>query len=76
MRRPGVDVLMITYNRPEYTRLSLERLLTSAPEEMRVWLDGERSVKAGKHKYSLEEFGLSEERVAKEMAFYSERFEK
>lgn len=38
MRRPGVDVLMITYNRPEYTRLSLERLLTSAPEEMRVWL--------------------------------------
>lgn len=38
MRQPGVDVLMITYNRPEYTRLSLERLLTSASENMRVWL--------------------------------------
>ena len=23
----GVDVLMITYNRPQYTRLSLQRLL-------------------------------------------------
>ncbi len=38
MRQPGVDVLMITYNRPEYTRLALGRLLTSAGENMRVWL--------------------------------------
>ena len=38
MRQPGVDVLMITYNRPEYTRLALERLLASADENARVWL--------------------------------------
>ncbi len=38
MRQPGVDVLMITYNRPEYTRLSLERLLESADADTRVWL--------------------------------------
>jgi len=34
----SVDVLMITYNRPEYTRLSLGRLLETADERTRVWL--------------------------------------
>ena len=38
MRRPGVDVLMITYNRPEYTRLALDRLLATGDENLRVWL--------------------------------------
>ena len=37
-RRPSVDVLMITYNRAEYTRLSLESLLGSGDESMRVWV--------------------------------------
>src|SRR5262249_24933662 len=34
----SVDVLMITYNRPEYTRLSLQRLLDSCSEDARVWV--------------------------------------
>lgn len=34
----GVDILMITYNRPEYTRLSLQRLLETCGETVRVWL--------------------------------------
>ncbi|MFQ5653451.1 MAG: glycosyltransferase family A protein [Planctomycetota bacterium] len=34
----GIDLLMITHNRPEYTRLSLTRLLDSCDETMRVWL--------------------------------------
>ncbi len=33
-----IDILMITYNRPGYTRLSLARLLESCDESMRVWL--------------------------------------
>src|SRR3989339_605779 len=33
-----VDILMITYNRPQYTRLSLEKLLDSCDETMRVWV--------------------------------------
>jgi GT2 family glycosyltransferase len=33
-----IDILMITYNRPEYTRLSLTRLLETCDETMRVWL--------------------------------------
>lgn len=32
------DVLMITYNRAEYTRKSLPRLLDSCDEHMRVWV--------------------------------------
>lgn len=32
------DILMITYNRPEYTRLSLPRLLETCDESSRVWL--------------------------------------
>ena len=32
------DILMITYNRPAYTRLSLERLLSTCDESMRVWI--------------------------------------
>ncbi|MEW6115780.1 MAG: glycosyltransferase [Nitrospirota bacterium] len=31
-----IKVLMITYNRPEYTRLSLERLCGTAPKNLRV----------------------------------------
>jgi GT2 family glycosyltransferase len=34
----SIDILMITYNRPEYTRLALERLLSTCDEEMRVWV--------------------------------------
>lgn len=33
-----LDVLMITYNRPEYTQLSLPRLLDSCSQSMRVWV--------------------------------------
>lgn len=33
-----VDILMITYNRPVYTRLALKRLLDTCDESMRVWL--------------------------------------
>jgi len=36
---PTTDVLMITYQRPEYTRLALERLLErSGPASLRVWI--------------------------------------
>ncbi|MFO0982793.1 MAG: glycosyltransferase family A protein [Planctomycetota bacterium] len=35
---PSIDILMITYNRPEYTRLSLGRLLATCDATMRVWL--------------------------------------
>jgi glycosyltransferase involved in cell wall biosynthesis len=34
----AIDILMITYNRPAYTRLSLSRLLETCDESMRVWL--------------------------------------
>ena len=34
----SIDVLMVTYNRPAYTRLSLEHLLDSCDESMRVWV--------------------------------------
>ncbi len=34
----GIDILMITYNRPAYTRLSLPRLLETCDETCRVWL--------------------------------------
>lgn len=33
-----IDILMITYNRPEYTQLSLSRLLETCDAEMRVWI--------------------------------------
>jgi glycosyltransferase involved in cell wall biosynthesis len=33
-----IDILMITYNRPEYTRLSLKRLLDTCDKDMRVWV--------------------------------------
>jgi glycosyltransferase involved in cell wall biosynthesis len=43
-----VDVLMITYNSPEYVELSLPRLLDSCDEHARVWLwhngDDERTL--------------------------------
>ena len=34
----SIDILMITYNRPQYTRLSLARLLATCDETVRVWL--------------------------------------
>jgi glycosyltransferase involved in cell wall biosynthesis len=34
----GIDILMITYNRPEYVRLSLPRLLDGCPPYARVWV--------------------------------------
>ena len=33
-----IDILMITYNRPRYTALSLSRLLETCDEMMRVWI--------------------------------------
>ena len=33
-----VDILMITHRRPQYVRLSLDRLLSSCDEHARVWL--------------------------------------
>jgi glycosyltransferase involved in cell wall biosynthesis len=33
-----VDVLMITYNRPDYTRMTLPVLLDSADDDTRIWL--------------------------------------
>lgn len=33
-----IDVLMITHNRPDYTALSLGRLLETCDETMRVWI--------------------------------------
>jgi len=38
MRRADIDVLMITYNRPTYTRRALRHLLDSCDNEVRVWL--------------------------------------
>lgn len=38
MSRLSADILMITYNRPEYTRLALKRLLDAAGDNVRVWL--------------------------------------
>jgi len=38
MSDTSIDILMITYNRPEYTRLSLERLLDTCDGEARVWV--------------------------------------
>ena len=32
------DVLVITYNRPHYTRMALEQLLKTCDESMRVWI--------------------------------------
>lgn len=34
----NIDILMITYNRAEYTRLSLARLLGTCNESARVWI--------------------------------------
>jgi len=33
-----IDLVFITYNRPEYTKLSLKRLLDTCDESMRVWV--------------------------------------
>lgn len=38
MSKPFIDILMITYNRPEYTRMALTRLLETCDEQMRVWI--------------------------------------
>jgi len=35
---PGIDILMVTYDRPDFTKLSLTRLLDSCDESMRVWI--------------------------------------
>lgn len=34
----NIDILFISYNRPEYTKLSLKRLLDTCDETMRVWV--------------------------------------
>jgi GT2 family glycosyltransferase len=33
-----IDILLITYNRPIYTRLTLERLFATCDQTMRVWI--------------------------------------
>ncbi|MBW2361410.1 MAG: glycosyltransferase family 2 protein [Deltaproteobacteria bacterium] len=38
MRTGPIDILMVTYDRPGHTRLSLPRLLDTCDESMRVWL--------------------------------------
>lgn len=38
MSHGDIDILMITYNRPRYTRLALGRLLETCDESMRVWI--------------------------------------
>lgn len=35
---PSVDILMVTYDRPEYVQQSLGRLLETCDDSMRVWL--------------------------------------
>ncbi|MEV0607018.1 glycosyltransferase [Polymorphospora rubra] len=37
-RQRGIDILMITYDRPEYVRLSLPHLLETATTDTRIWL--------------------------------------
>lgn len=34
----GIDIIMITYNRPEYVRLSLPHLLDASPPDARIWV--------------------------------------
>jgi glycosyltransferase involved in cell wall biosynthesis len=34
----SIDILMITYNRPSYTKIALERLLDTCTTDMRVWV--------------------------------------
>lgn len=34
----GIDILMVTFNRPEYVRRSLPHLLSTCPPDARVWL--------------------------------------
>lgn len=38
MTQSSIDILMITYNRPRYTQLSLQRLLATCDASMRVWV--------------------------------------
>jgi glycosyltransferase involved in cell wall biosynthesis len=38
MQRDDVDILLITYRRPFYARMSIERLLRQADDRSRVWL--------------------------------------
>lgn len=38
IKSKDVDILMITHNRPEYTRLSLKRLLDTCNDNSRVWV--------------------------------------
>jgi glycosyltransferase involved in cell wall biosynthesis len=38
MSEQDIDILMITHNRPAYTRLALDRLLSTCDETARVWI--------------------------------------
>lgn len=65
----GIDVLMITYNRPHYTRVSLERLLESTRGRARVWVwhngeDAETLAVAQAHSADLHRFHHSKQNVA------------
>jgi hypothetical protein len=48
----SIDILMVTHDRPAYTRLSLERLLSTCDGTMRVWLWHN-----GEHEETLEVVG-------------------
>ena len=36
--KTSIDILMITFNRPDYTKISLKRLLDTCDDSMRVWV--------------------------------------
>ena len=38
MNDGSIDILAVTYNRPHYTKLSLQRLLDTCDQSMRVWI--------------------------------------
>ncbi len=56
-----------------YDRLGLE-LTADTSDRMQVWLDAHPPGKHGAHRYDLAQFGLDRDRVAEEMAPYTERF--
>jgi glycosyltransferase involved in cell wall biosynthesis len=66
----GIDILMITYDRAEYVRLSLPHLLSTCPPDARVWLwhngmDGAtlESVEELRHHPSVHRFHHSPDNV-------------
>jgi hypothetical protein len=56
-----------------YNFLGIE-LTGSALTGMKAWLESNNQHKHGAHKYSLEDFGISEEKVEQRLSFYRQRF--